>query len=144
MCIRDSRDEDWKNANSLFQRRFRWRRRPRIVRSLLFIGSRALIFCFIISLNNNNKKKKQLYQINGTWAFWAHAGRPQKSHRIMSSSNHFQLLGITWLTHWCNLTILQFIIDRIQIFLKVDIKRQKLSKVLNKMKKLTNAKNNFI
>ena len=62
----------------------------------------------------------------------------------MSSSHQFQLLGITWLTHWCNLTILQFIIGRILIFLKVDIKRQKLSKVFNKMKKLTNAKNNFI
>ena len=138
-----NRDEDWKNANSLFQRRFRRRRRPQIVRSLLFIGSRALIFCFIIPLNKK-RKKKQLHQINGTWAFWAHAGRPQKSHRIMSSSHHFQLLGITWLTHWCNLTILQFIIGRILIFLKVDIKRQKLSKVFNKMKKLTNAKNNFI
>ena len=29
------RDEDWKNANSLFQRRFLCRRRPRILRSLL-------------------------------------------------------------------------------------------------------------
>ena len=30
-----NRDEDWKNANSLFQRRFRYRRRPRILRSLI-------------------------------------------------------------------------------------------------------------
>ena len=30
-----NRDEDWKNANSLFQRRFRCLRRPRILRSLM-------------------------------------------------------------------------------------------------------------
>ena len=30
-----NRDEDWKNKNSLFQQRFRCRRRPRILRSLL-------------------------------------------------------------------------------------------------------------
>ena len=30
-----NRDKDWKNANSLFQRRFHCRRRPRILRSLI-------------------------------------------------------------------------------------------------------------
>ena len=30
-----NRDEDWKNANSLFQRRFLCRRRPRILRSII-------------------------------------------------------------------------------------------------------------
>jgi len=40
-----NRDEDWKNANSLFQRRFRCRRRPRTLRSLISsIGTEA--FCF--------------------------------------------------------------------------------------------------
>ena len=127
-----NRDEDWKNSNSLFQRRFCCCRRPRIVRFLLFIGSRALIFCFIIPLNKIKKKKKQLDRINWTWTLWAHAGRPQKSNRIMCSSHHFQLLDITWMTHWLNLTILQFIIGRIQIFLKLDIKRKNLTRCLIK------------
>ena len=125
-------DEDWKNSNSLFQRHFCCYRRPRIVRFLLFIGSRALIFCFIIPLNKIKKKKKQLDRINWTWALWAYAGRPQKSHRIMCSSHHFQLLDTTWMTHWLNLTILQFIIGRIQIFLKLDIKRKNLTRCLIK------------
>jgi len=31
----DKRDEDWKNANSLFKRRFRYCLRPQIFRSLI-------------------------------------------------------------------------------------------------------------
>ena len=39
-----NRDEDWKNANSLFQRRFLCRRRPRILRSLLTPGGGGASF----------------------------------------------------------------------------------------------------
>ena len=38
LLIWSNRDEDWKNANSLFQRRFRCRRHPRILRSLLLLS----------------------------------------------------------------------------------------------------------
>ena len=40
-----NRDEDWKNANSFFQRRFCFLRRPRILTSLKLLPGRGSVFC---------------------------------------------------------------------------------------------------
>ena len=42
-----NRSEDWKNANSLFQRRFVFRRRPRMLRPLYFAGNQRNVGCFL-------------------------------------------------------------------------------------------------
>ena len=51
--------EDWKSANSLFQRRFRCRRRPPILRSLFCFLKRLTVSIFLLCERKSQERKRK-------------------------------------------------------------------------------------
>ena len=72
LVIWTNRDEDWKNANSLFQRRFLCRRRPRILMSLLSAQSGLACYACCVLLLIFVKQSFIVYMMKETCTnvFW--------------------------------------------------------------------------